>query len=270
VAAPLAKGRIETHSQPAMTDKLPRGTRSPDASVRQAGDHALQAERASCEENGLSSFITFEGPEGSGKTTQMQQLAEYLEQQGCDVLCTREPGGSRIGDRVREILLNPDHTEMARITEFLLFSAARAQHVEQVIRPHLERGGVVVCDRYADSSLAYQGYGNQLDLDTLRLITRFATGHLSPDLTLYLDIDVVEGLRRKVGGDGDAWNRIEEKGIAYHQRVRDGYLAMIAQEPKRWVRLNAARDVHQIQASIRQEVQARGILAGARRIGGKP
>lgn len=212
----------------------------------------------------MSPFITFEGPEGSGKTTQMQQLADYLQQRGCDVLCTREPGGSRIGDRVREILLDPEHTEMARITEFLLFSAARAQHVEQVIEPHLERGGVVLCDRYADSSLAYQGYGNQLDLATLRLITRFATGCLTPDLTLYLDIDVVEGLQRKVGGDGDAWNRIEEKGIAYHQRVRAGYLEMIADEPQRWVRLDASGDVHQIQAAIRHEVEARGILAGAR------
>jgi dTMP kinase len=218
----------------------------------------------------LSPFITFEGPEGSGKTTQMQQLASYLQQQGCDVLCTREPGGSRIGDRVREVLLDPDHTEMAQVTEFLLFSAARAQHVEQVIQPHLERGGVVLCDRYADSSLAYQGYGNQLDLTTLRLITRFATGRLMPDLTLYLDIDVVEGLRRKVGGDGDAWNRIEQKGIAYHQRVRAGYLEMIAEEPQRWVCLDASGDVHRIQAAIRQEVEARGILAGAKSLGGLP
>jgi dTMP kinase len=225
---------------------------------------------ANSKEHRVSSFITFEGPEGSGKTTQMQQLADYLERQGCDVLCTREPGGSRIGDRVREVLLNPDYTEMAHITEFLLFSAARAQHVEQVIRPHLERGGVVLCDRYADSSLAYQGYGNQLDLDTLHLVTRFATGDLSPDLTLYLDIEVVKGLRRKVGGDGDAWNRIEEKGIAYHQRVRAGYLTMIATEPERWVRLDAARDVHEIQAAIRQELQSRGILPEGKRIESNP
>jgi dTMP kinase len=231
---------------------------------------STQTGRTSGKEHRLSPFITFEGPEGSGKTTQMQQLADHLQQQGYDVLCTREPGGSRIGDRVREILLDPDHTEMARITEFLLFSAARAQHVEQVIRPHLERGAVVLCDRYADSSLAYQGYGNQLDLDTLRLITRFATSHLAPDLTLYLDIDVVEGLQRKVGGDGDAWNRIEEKGIAYHQRVRAGYLEMIAKEPERWVHLDAGGDVRQIQAAIRQEVEARGILARAERIGGRP
>jgi len=215
----------------------------------------------------LSLFITFEGPEGSGKTTQMQLLAKYLARQGNDVLCTREPGGSRIGDRVREVLLDPGHTEMAPTTEFLLFSAARAQHVAQVIRPHLERGGVALCDRYADSSLAYQGHGNQLDLDTLRLITAFATGQLTPDLTIYLDIDVVEGLQRKVGGDGDAWNRIEEKGIAYHRRVRAGYLEMITREPERWVRLDASGDVHRIQAAIRQAVEARGVPTGAKRSG---
>lgn len=221
-------------------------------------------------EHTLSSFITFEGPEGSGKTTQMQLLADYSRQQGHDVLCTREPGGTRIGDRVREILLDPEHTEMARPTEFLLFSAARAQHVEQVIRPHLARGGVVLCDRYADSSLAYQGYGNRLDLDTLRLITRFATGELIPDLTIYLDIDVIEGLERKVGGDGDAWNRIEEKGIAYHRRVRAGYLEMIAREPERWVRLDAGRDIARIQEAIRRAVEARGALTGGRRRKGTP
>jgi dTMP kinase len=215
----------------------------------------------------LSLFITFEGPEGSGKTTQMQLLARHLEAQGHDVLCTREPGGSRIGDRVREVLLDPEHTEMAATTEFLLFSAARAQHVAQVIRPHLARGGVVLSDRYADSSLAYQGYGNRLDLETLRRITAFATGGLTPDLTLYLDIDVVDGLRRKVGGDGDAWNRIEEKGIAYHRRVRAGYLEMIDREPGRWVRLDAAGDVHRIQAAIRRAVEARGDLAGTGRSG---
>ena len=244
------------------------GWLSPEAGQRLL-KQVTQIERVAGKEHRLSSFITFEGPEGSGKTTQMQQLADYLQQQGCNVYCTREPGGSRIGDRVREILLDPDHTEMARITEFLLFSAARAQHVEQVIRPHLERGVTVLCDRYADSSLAYQGYGNRLDLDTLRLITRFATSQLVPDLTFYLDIDVIEGLQRKVGGDGDAWNRIEEKGIAYHQRVRAGYLAMIAEEPERWVRLDAGGDVWQIQAAIRQEVEARGIVARAKRIGGR-
>jgi dTMP kinase len=198
----------------------------------------------------LSLFITFEGPEGCGKTTQLRLLAAHLRDQGHDVLITREPGGTGIGDRVRAILLDPAHTEMLPPTEFLLFSAQRAQHVGQVIRPHLEKGGVVLCDRYADSSLAYQGYGHQLDLDTLRTITRLATGGLVPDLTLCLDVPVEVGLRRKAGGRGDAWNRMEQKEMAYHQRVRAGYLDMAAQEPERWVVVDATADVRAVWAAI--------------------
>jgi dTMP kinase len=198
----------------------------------------------------LSLFITFEGPEGCGKTTQLRLLAAHLRDEGHDVLTTREPGGTGIGDRVRAILLDPVHTEMLPPTEFLLFSAQRAQHVGQVIRPHLEKGGVVLCDRYADSSLAYQGYGHQLDLNMLRTITRFATGGLVPDLTLCLDVPVEVGLRRKAGGRGDAWNRMEQKEMAYHQRVRAGYLDMAAQEPDRWVVVDATADVRAVWAAI--------------------
>jgi dTMP kinase len=198
----------------------------------------------------LSLFITFEGPEGCGKTTQLRLVATYLRDQGHDVLTTREPGGTPIGDRVRAILLDPAHTEMLPPAEFLLFSAARAQHVGQVIRPHLARGGVVLCDRYADSSLAYQGYGHQLDLDVLWAITRFATGGLLPDLTIYLDVPVDVGLRRKAGGRGDAWNRMEQKEIAYHQRVRAGYLDMAARDPGRWVVVDATQDVRAVWAVI--------------------
>jgi dTMP kinase len=205
----------------------------------------------------LSLFITFEGPEGSGKTTQIHLLAAYLHEQGHDVLVTREPGGTPIGDRVRSILLDPAHTEMQPTTEFLLFSAARSQHVGQVIRPHLARGGTVLCDRFADSSLAYQGYGYKLDLDVRRAITRFATGGLVPDLTLYFDVPVEIGLQRKAGGDGDAWNRMEDKEIAFHERVRTGYLTMAAREPERWVVVDATPDIDVVQASIRELVMAR-------------
>ncbi len=199
----------------------------------------------------MSLFVTFEGPEGGGKTTQVRRLAACLEERGCDVLTTREPGGTPIGDRVRAILLDPLHTEMQPQAEFLLFSAARAQHVAQVIRPHLLRGGVVLCDRYADASLAYQGYGYQLDLDALRAITRFATGGLLPDLTFCLDVPVDVGLRRKAQGAGDAWNRMEQKEIDFHHRVRAGYLDMAAREPARWEVIDATRTVDEIQATLR-------------------
>jgi len=199
----------------------------------------------------MSLFVTFEGPEGGGKTTQMRRLTTYLQEQGYDVLATREPGGTPIGDRVRAILLDPLHIEMQPQAEYLLFSAARAQHVAQVIRPHLLRGGMVLCDRYADASLAYQGYGYQLDLDALRIITRFATGGLVPDLTFCFDVPVEVGLRRKVKGAGDAWNRMEQKELDFHQRVRAGYLAMAAHEPARWAVIDATQTVDEIQATLR-------------------
>jgi dTMP kinase len=199
----------------------------------------------------MSLFITFEGPEGGGKTTQVRRLAAYLREQGHDVLATREPGGTPIGDRVRAILLDPLHTEMQPQAEFLLFSAARAQHVAQVIRPHLLQGGVVLCDRYADASLAYQGYGYQFDLDALRAISRFATGGLIPDLTFCLDVPVDVGLRRKVKGAGDAWNRMEQKEVDFHERVRAGYLTMAAHEPARWAVIDATRTADEIHATLR-------------------
>jgi dTMP kinase len=207
-------------------------------------------------------FITFEGPEGSGKTTQIQRLAAWLREQGQTVLATREPGGTAIGDRVRAILLDSDHREMQPQTEILLFSAARAQIVGQIIRPHLARGGVVLCDRFADSTLAYQGYGRQLDLATLRLITEFATGGLQPDLTFCLDLPVDVGLQRKAAGAGEEWNRMEQETLAFHGRVRRGYLTLAQAEPARWRVLDATQPVQALQAAMRAEVAARlGLLA---------
>ena len=210
----------------------------------------------------MSLFITFEGPEGSGKTTQIQLLAAWLREQGQTVLATREPGGTAIGDRVRAILLDSDHREMQPQTEILLFSAARAQIVGQIIRPHLARGGVVLCDRFADSTLAYQGYGRQLDLATLRLITAFATGGLQPDLTFCLDLPVDVGLQRKAAGAGEEWNRMEQETLAFHGRVRRGYLTLAQAEPARWRVLDATQPVQALQAAMRAEVAARlGLLA---------
>lgn len=202
-------------------------------------------------------FITFEGPEGSGKTTQVQRLAGWLSDQGYHVITTREPGGTRIGDKIRGILLDPAHTEMVPAAEILLFSAARAQIVREVIQPHLAGGGIVVCDRFADSTLAYQGYGHGLDLGVLKVITDFATEGLKPELTFLLDIPVEAGLKRKEKGDANEWNRIEAQSRAFHERVREGYLELAAAEPARWVVLDAARDIETLQRAIVEEVARR-------------
>jgi dTMP kinase len=197
-------------------------------------------------------FITLEGPEGSGKTSQIGPLAEFLRQQGWEVLTTREPGGTPIGDQIRTVLHSLDNTAMHPRTETLLFQSARAQLVEQVIRPHLQRGGVVISDRYADSTLAYQGYGHGLPLEQVRTIISFATGELKPDLTLLLDVDVELGLqRRSKGGD---WNRLDAYALDFHRRVRQGYHRLAQAEPLRWVIVDAAQAAERVQQAIRQIV----------------
>ena len=201
-------------------------------------------------------FITFEGPDGSGKSTQIKRLAEQLQTLGQDVYLTREPGGTAISEAIREVLHDLNNREMAPRAEILLYSAARAQLVKQVIRPHLAAGGIVLCDRYYDSTLAYQGYGHGLDLETLRLITNFATEDLRPDLTLLLDIDAEAGLARRQQG-GVEWNRLDDYALAFHQRVRDGYLKLAAAEPDRWVTFDAGQDKHTVAAAIQQVVSER-------------
>lgn len=203
----------------------------------------------------MSLFITLEGPEGSGKTTQVRRLVEALNLHGFAVLALREPGGTAIGEQIRDVLHAMRNQEMHARTEILLYCASRAQLVEQVIRPCLASGGVVVCDRYADSTLAYQGYGRGLDLEILRTILGFATGGLKPDLTLYLDVDVETGLSRKRVG-GAEWNRMDDLPVDLHRRVRAGYLEMAAQEPARWRVVDAARDEQAIASDIWRIVQA--------------
>jgi dTMP kinase len=204
----------------------------------------------------VSLFVTFEGPEGCGKTTQIARLAAWLSERGYDVITTREPGGTRIGDQIREILHSLDNRSMRPEAELLLYNASRAQLVGEVIGPHLDRGGLVLSDRYADSSLAYQGYGRGLDLNALQAIIGFATGNLRPDLTLLLDLDVEEGLRRRRGSGGE-WNRLDQETIEFHRRVRQGYLSLAQAEPSRWVRLDASRSVDAVQEAIRAEVDKR-------------
>jgi dTMP kinase len=203
--------------------------------------------------NILGLFITFEGPDGSGKSTQIELVADFLRRKGYNIYCTREPGGSAIGDQIREVLHDVKNTEMSSRAEILLYSASRAQLVEQIILPRLAQGEVVLCDRYADSTYAYQGYGRQLDFATLRTITEFATQNLKPDLTIYLDLNVETGLQRKVeanaAGEGE-WNRMDQLKIDFHQRVRSGYLEMAKNEPDRWLVVNASGTIEDINRSI--------------------
>jgi dTMP kinase len=206
-------------------------------------------------------FVTLEGPEGSGKTSQIPRLAEALRRAGYEVLTTREPGGTPIGDQIRKVLFDLGNKGMQPRSEILLFQSSRAQLVDEVIRPALAAGQVVLCDRYADSTMAYQGYGHGTDLGQLAEIVRFATGGLNPDLTLFLDITVAEGLRRRdAGGD---WNRLDDYDVAFHERVYDGYQALIAAEPERWERVDAARTPDEIAADLARLVLAR--LKAARR-----
>lgn len=198
-------------------------------------------------------FITLEGPDGSGKSLQIAPLAEYVRSLGYEVLTTREPGGTTIGDQIREVIMRMDNKSMNPRTEILLFCAARAQIVAQVIRPNLEKGVVVISDRYADSTLAYQGYGHRLDLETLRRILDFATGGLKPDLTLLLDVDVEQGLSRRHTGGGE-WNRLDDYELAFHQRVRQGYLELAGADPERWQRIDAGLTPEEVQEHIRRVV----------------
>jgi dTMP kinase len=240
----------------------------------------------------MSLFVTFEGPEGSGKSTQARLLHGWLSARGYPAILVREPGGTRIGDMIRRIVLDLQNTEMAPNTETLLFAASRAQLVSQTIRPYLDLGGIVLCDRYADSTYAYQGYGLGRDLDELRAITAAATGGLLPDVTVYLDITAEEGLERKrrkrqedkeakrqadkeAGGSSDRagiapapllpfspalrnsaveWNRLDARELAYHQKVAAGYQELIAQEPQRWHSFDARQPVEALAEQIAHDL----------------
>ncbi len=198
-------------------------------------------------------FITFEGPDGSGKTTQARMLAEYLQARGIPVVCTREPGGTEISEQIRNVILSTRNKAMRNETEVLLFSAARAQIVAELIRPALAGNKIVICDRFYDSTMAYQGYGLGLDLDALRAITKFATGGLVPDLTFYVDVPAQVGLARRHRGDT---NRLDQKDVEYHARVRNGYLELAKAEPKRWVVIDGTGTVDQVQEKIQTRMMS--------------
>jgi len=201
-------------------------------------------------------FVTFEGSEGSGKSTQIELLAESLRGQDHIVVTTREPGGTSIGEQVRDCLHDIENTRMTAAAEVLLYSASRSQLVKEVIIPALAQGQIVLSDRYADSTLAYQGFGRQLDLETLVRITNFATGGLTPDMTLFLDVDVKAGLARRTVGQAEI-NRMDLQEIEFYERVRAGYLTLATQEPDRWIIIAANRPVDEIQADIRSHMEER-------------
>ncbi len=206
----------------------------------------------------MSLFVTFEGPDGSGKSTQIKLAADYLRQLNYDVLCTREPGGTDIGTKIRQVLLDAKNTEMSTQAEILLYSASRAQLVQQLILPHLAADGIVLCDRYIDSFYAYQGYGRQMDFEALRYITNFATQELKPDLTIYLALDVEQGLQRRMtankAGTGE-WNRLDQLTLDFHKRVEAGYQELIAAEPKRWHIIDASGSIEQVNKQICQQIE---------------
>jgi dTMP kinase len=195
-------------------------------------------------------FITLEGPEGSGKTSHLPSLVDHLRAKGYTVFATREPGGTSIGEQIREVIHDLKNQEMHPRTETLLYQAARAQIVEQVIKPRLAAGEVVISDRYYDSTIAYQGFGHRQDLKQVRALVKYATGGLVPDLTILLDLDVEVGLGRKK--KDNEWNRLDAYTVEFHKRVRAGYLEMVDAEPHRWVVVDAGQSWEAVQEELRR------------------
>ena len=212
-------------------------------------------------------FVTFEGIEGCGKTTQLGLLAERLEAAGRRVVRTREPGGTPLADEIRALFLRPREAPVAGETELFLVLASRASHVRELVRPALAAGAVVLCDRYADSSLAYQGFARGLDLDAVRRANALATGGLLPDWTVVFDLPAAVGLararsRNATGSGAEA--RLDEERSEFHERVRAGFLALAREAPERFTVVDAARSVEAIAADVAAEAHRRGLLPEAR------
>jgi len=203
----------------------------------------------------VSLFITFEGPDGSGKSTQARLLADALQQRGLSVLLTREPGGTELGDELREIILDPSSPPATPLAMTLLYSASRTQLVETVIRPALAEGRLVIADRYADSTIAYQSCGLGVPLDTVRALARIATGGLGPDVTVYVDIDPERGLERLVNRGGR--DRLDAQALDFHERVRQGYRALMCEDPGRWVEVDGSGTTEAVQGAIMEAIEPR-------------
>jgi dTMP kinase len=206
-------------------------------------------------------FITFEGIEGCGKSTQINLLAAQLQQQGRQVLLTREPGGCPIADQIRGLLLDADNHAMVPMTELMLYAAARSQHLAEVVQPSLAAGTLVLCDRFSDATRAYQAFGRGIDRQIMESLNDLACNGLTPDLTLLLDCPVEVGLARArqriAGSNGPKEERFELESLHFHQRVRNGYLQLAAEEPDRFAVINAAAPQDQVATTILQAVQSR-------------
>ena len=201
-------------------------------------------------------FITFEGPEGAGKTTILNKLSDILKQKGYKVLQTREPGGISISEQIREVLLNKDNVSMDERTEALLYAAARRQHLVEKVLPALEEGYMVLCDRFIDSSLAYQGYARGLGVDEVYQINRFAIGETMPNLTLYFDIDPKEGLARIQSNEEREVNRLDLEKLSFHEKVREGYLKLVDCFPERIKVVDASAGVDEVLDNALEVIQA--------------
>lgn len=191
-------------------------------------------------------FITFEGPEGAGKTTVIQKIAERLAEENIDVLATREPGGIDIAEKIRSIILNPEHTAMDERTEALLYAAARSQHYFEKVRPALEAGKMVICDRFIDSSLAYQGHARGIGIDEVLSINEFAIGNKLPDMTILFDLAPEVGLARIYAHGEREINRLDVESLAFHKKVREGYLQLVERYPERIHVVNADQDIEHV------------------------
>jgi dTMP kinase len=204
-------------------------------------------------------FISFEGLDYSGKTTQAAILADALKRDGREVLLLREPGGTAISEKVRSILLDGEHGELTSVAELLLFSAARNQLVQQVIRPALEKKKIVICDRFVDSTTVYQGFGRGLNLEDVKAVNRISTGGIMPEFTFFLDIEVEEMLRRREVARGTA-DRMESSGIEFFRRVRDGFWILAQESPIRFIVINGTRSIDLIHSEIRDFIYKKASL----------
>ena len=197
-------------------------------------------------------LVSLEGPEGAGKTSVLEALIPVLEDRGVEVLSTREPGGVLIGEKIREVILDPSHTEMDPKTELLLYIASRRQHLVEKVLPALAAGKLVIMDRFIDSSVAYQGFGRGLDKEAIDWLNEFATDGLKPDLTLYFDIEVEEGLARIAANSDREVNRLDMEGLDLHRKVRQGYLSLLEKEADRIVKIDASLPLDQVIANTQQ------------------